>query len=156
MTKVNSPKTGSATAKTSIEFPAYVQHKKLRAWVEEMVDLCKPDQVYWCDGSQEEYDELCQLLVENGTFIKLNEKLRPNSYSGAFAAKRCCPRRRPHLYLQPEPETTPVRPTTGSIRAKCTKRSTPSLTAVCAVARCMSFPSAWDRWDRQSRMSASN
>jgi phosphoenolpyruvate carboxykinase (GTP) len=63
-----------------MEFPSYVRHHKLKAWVQEMVDLCKPDQVYWCDGSQQEYDELCQLLVSNGTFIKLNENLRPNSY----------------------------------------------------------------------------
>ncbi len=61
-------------------FPDYVRHKALRAWVQEMVDLCKPDRVHWCDGSQEEYDELCQALVDNGTFIRLNDKLRPNSY----------------------------------------------------------------------------
>jgi phosphoenolpyruvate carboxykinase (GTP) len=65
---------------STVEIPDYVQHKKLRLWVQEMVDLCKPDQVYWCDGSQEEYDELCQLLVDNGTFIRLNDELRPNSF----------------------------------------------------------------------------
>ncbi len=63
-----------------MEFPSYVTHKQLRAWVEEMVALCKPDRVHWCDGSQEEYDQLCQLLVDNGTFIKLNEAKRPNSF----------------------------------------------------------------------------
>lgn len=45
-----------------------------------MVILCKPDSVRWCDGSEEEYHELCQLLCEKQTFVKLNEKLRPNSY----------------------------------------------------------------------------
>ena len=64
----------------AVQYPGYVRHKALRTWVQEMVDLCKPDAVHWCDGSQEEYDELCQLLVEKGTFIRLNEKLRPNSY----------------------------------------------------------------------------
>jgi phosphoenolpyruvate carboxykinase (GTP) len=45
-----------------------------------MVALCKPDQVYWCDGSQEEYDRLCQLLVDAGTFKKLNSTKRPGSF----------------------------------------------------------------------------
>ena len=43
--------------------PAYVKHPRLIAWVNEMVALCKPDQVYWCDGSEEEYQRLCQQLV---------------------------------------------------------------------------------------------
>jgi phosphoenolpyruvate carboxykinase (GTP) len=55
-------------------------NKKLLAWVEEMADLCKPDSVYWCDGSEEEYDRLAAELVENGTFKRLNDDLRPNSY----------------------------------------------------------------------------
>jgi phosphoenolpyruvate carboxykinase (GTP) len=50
-------------------------------WVEEVKELCKPDQVKWCDGSKKEYDELCSLLVTKGTFIKLNETKRPNSYA---------------------------------------------------------------------------
>ncbi|MBN1379772.1 MAG: phosphoenolpyruvate carboxykinase (GTP) [Gammaproteobacteria bacterium] len=56
------------------------RNHKLIAWVNEAVKLCKPDAVHWCTGSQEENDKLCKLLVENGTFIKLNEKKRPNSY----------------------------------------------------------------------------
>jgi GTP-dependent phosphoenolpyruvate carboxykinase len=49
-------------------------------WVKSTVKLCKPDAVRWCDGSEEEYHELCQLLCEKGTFVKLNDSLRPNSY----------------------------------------------------------------------------
>ena len=55
-------------------------HQELNAWVEETAALCKPDAIYWCDGSQEEYDRLAGELVQNGTFTKLNEEKRPNSY----------------------------------------------------------------------------
>jgi phosphoenolpyruvate carboxykinase (GTP) len=64
----------------TITFPSYVKNSKARAWIEEIVALCKPEKVHWCDGSQAEYDDLCALLVRNGTFIKLNESKRPNSY----------------------------------------------------------------------------
>ncbi len=60
--------------------PEYVRNQKLKAWVEEIAGLCKPDSIYWCDGSQEEYDALCAQLVKAGTFQKLNETKRPNSY----------------------------------------------------------------------------
>lgn len=63
-----------------MEFPEYVKNEKLRNWVQEMVELCKPAQVHWCDGSQEEYDQMCQLMVDGGTAVKLNEEKRPNSY----------------------------------------------------------------------------
>jgi phosphoenolpyruvate carboxykinase (GTP) len=53
---------------------------RLAEWVEDEVRLCNPEQVHWCDGSQEEYNRLCALMVQNGTAIKLNEEKRPNSY----------------------------------------------------------------------------
>ncbi|HEX3486596.1 MAG TPA: hypothetical protein VHT51_16170 [Micropepsaceae bacterium] len=56
------------------------RNKKLLAWVEEVAAKCKPDSIYWCDGSPAEYDRLCAEMVRAGTFIKLNEKKRPNSY----------------------------------------------------------------------------
>ncbi|HWD92449.1 MAG TPA: phosphoenolpyruvate carboxykinase (GTP) [Verrucomicrobiae bacterium] len=55
-------------------------HKKLIAWVEEMKNLCAPEQVFWCDGSAEENQALCDLMVSRGTLIKLNEQKRPGSY----------------------------------------------------------------------------
>jgi phosphoenolpyruvate carboxykinase (GTP) len=62
----------------NVSYPT--QHKKLIAWVEEIARLTTPDRIHWCDGSDEEYDELCQLLVEHGTFTRLSASKRPNSY----------------------------------------------------------------------------
>ncbi|KAB0671727.1 phosphoenolpyruvate carboxykinase (GTP) [Oryzomonas sagensis] len=57
-----------------------VKNEQLRKWVEEVAALCEPDAIHWCDGSDAEYDNLCNLLVKSGTFRKLNEAKRPNSY----------------------------------------------------------------------------
>lgn len=57
--------------------------KKLQEWVDECAALCKPDNIHWCDGSEEEYNSLAKLLIEKGTFKKLNESKRPNSYYAA-------------------------------------------------------------------------
>lgn len=64
----------------AVQAPAYVKNPKIMAWVQQMVDLCQPDSVHWCDGSTEEYDQLCEQLVHQGTFIKLNPEKRPNSF----------------------------------------------------------------------------
>jgi phosphoenolpyruvate carboxykinase (GTP) len=53
---------------------------KLVSWVEEVAELTQPDSVYWCDGSQAEYDRLCEELIESGTFLRLSEEKRPNSF----------------------------------------------------------------------------
>lgn len=58
-----------------------VNHTEAKEWVKQIADLCKPDQIRWCDGSQAEYDELCELLVNRGTFIRLNPEKRPNSFA---------------------------------------------------------------------------
>ncbi len=60
--------------------PDYVKNKKLIQWVQQTADLCRPSSVHWCDGTQEEYDTLCQQMVKSGTFVKLNEEKRPNSF----------------------------------------------------------------------------
>ncbi len=56
------------------------RNKNVIAWVKQVASLCKPESVYWCDGSEQEYKKICDLLVKKGTFIKLNAKKRPNSY----------------------------------------------------------------------------
>ncbi len=60
--------------------PSYVKNAKLIAWVADMAALCKPAAIHWCDGSQAEYDALCQQLVDAGTFKKLNLTKRPGSF----------------------------------------------------------------------------
>ncbi len=57
-----------------------VRNKKMLEWVEEMAKLCQPDSIYWCDGSEDEYERITNELVKSGTFTKLNEEKRPNSY----------------------------------------------------------------------------
>ena len=55
-------------------------NQALKQWVADWAEILEPDDIYWCDGSQREYDDLCQDLVESGTFTKLDENKRPNSY----------------------------------------------------------------------------
>ena len=70
----------SSTPGLDLKAPAYVKNQRLIAWVTEMAALCKPAAIHWCDGSQEEYQMLCQRLVDAGTFTKLNPAKRPNSF----------------------------------------------------------------------------
>ena len=64
----------------TIETAALTSNEKLLRWVEEVAELTQPAAIHWCDGSAEEYDRLAQHLVDAGTFERLSEAKRPNSY----------------------------------------------------------------------------
>jgi len=64
----------------ALNAPAWVKNPKLLTWVAEVAALTKPDQIYWCDGSQEEYDRLCEQMVAAGTMKRLNPAKRKNSF----------------------------------------------------------------------------
>ena len=62
------------------ESPVSCDNEALVTWVESIASLTKPDNIHWCDGSREEYDQLCSQMVELGTLIPLNPAKRPGSF----------------------------------------------------------------------------
>ena len=79
---MNQPATKAQIA-PAMDAPAYVNHARLQAWVTEVAQLTKPDRIVWCDGSQEEYDRLCNEMVAAGTLIRLNQARRPGCFRRA-------------------------------------------------------------------------
>jgi len=74
---MNAPATGTLGPSNA---PAWVRHRGLREWVASLARQTKPAHIVWCDGSQAEYENLCDELVAKGTFTRLNEALRPRSF----------------------------------------------------------------------------
>ena len=106
MNAVVSPSAGSSA-------PAWVKNQKLISWVDDTVRLTQPDQVVWCDGSQAEYDRLCDQMVEAGTMSRSTRR------SGRTRFSRCRIRAtsrasRTARSSAPSSTRTPARPTTGS------------------------------------------
>ncbi len=66
------------TVKNRLE--EWTTNESLVHWIHEMRELCQPQDIHLCDGSEEEYQMLCQQMVDSGTFVKLNDSLRPNSF----------------------------------------------------------------------------
>ena len=60
------------------ELNAAPDHAKLVAWVKEWADICEPDAIYWCDGTNTEYYNLCEDMVQSGLAVRLNSRLRPD------------------------------------------------------------------------------
>jgi phosphoenolpyruvate carboxykinase (GTP) len=67
-------------AHTAPQRQATTDHAGLQAWVEEVAALTQPDDIHWCDGSAEEFDQLAQVLIDAGAFERLSDAKRPNSY----------------------------------------------------------------------------
>lgn len=69
-----------------IDFSNWSQHEGLKSWIQEVAELCQPKSIRLCDGSDKEFKELCELLVEQNIFVRLNDQIRPSSYWCASSA----------------------------------------------------------------------
>ena len=124
---------------------APTENKRLLEWVEEVASLTEPQAIHWCDGSAEEYDRLCALLVQAALSAS-----SPTLSVRAPISRSLTPATwhvwRTGLSSAPRPRRKRAPPTTGATRTRCAKRS-PSCSRVrCRAARCTWSPSRWDPW----------
>jgi len=73
----------TAIHRATLDHQAPTENRRLRSWVREVAELTTPDRIVWCDGSDEEWDRVTSQLVDSGTFVKLNEEKKPNSFWAA-------------------------------------------------------------------------
>ena len=131
------------------------RNEKLVKWVNEWVEICKPDAVYWCDGSREEYDRLCNELVESGLAIRLNPAKRPNSLLFRSDPSDVA-RVEARTFIASEKQED-AGPTNNWIDPKELKKTMLGLYDGCMkVVPSTSFRSRWARSDRTLRRSASS
>jgi phosphoenolpyruvate carboxykinase (GTP) len=90
----------------------------LLEWVEEIAELTQPDAIHWCDGSADEYDILAQELVDAGTFERLSDAKRPNSYL-ALSDPDDVARVEDRTFICSATEEQAGRRTTGASRSRC-------------------------------------
>ncbi len=109
------------------------QNKKLLQWLDEVAALCQPDHIHWCDGSQEEYDQLAEEMVQAGTFVRLDPKKWPNSFA-AFSDPSDVARVEDRTFICSQSQTD-AGPTNNWMEPKAMKSELNSLMQGCMQGR---------------------
>ena len=144
-----------------LNVPAYVKHPRLVAWVAEIAALTEAAEVYWCDGSQAEYDRLCEQLVAAGTMHAAQPRAsaRTASWRAATRATSRASRTAPSSAASSREDAGPTNNWMAPAEMRAllqTGRRRRCSRAACAAARCTWCRSRWARWARTSPTSASS